>query len=85
MPKMSKKRALIVVSAILGVVLIISAFFTLFRAESITVAKSLKANGLCYGPFRDGQSPNAEIFPSADQIREDLVNFEGYDESHTYL
>lgn len=27
--------------------------------------------GVCYGPFRDGQSPNGKL-PSADQIREDL-------------
>lgn len=28
---------------------------------------------VCYGPFRDGQSPDAGIYPSEAQIREDLT------------
>ena len=39
---------------------------------NVTIAESLNANGLCYGPFRDGQSPDAGIFPTTDQIKEDL-------------
>lgn len=58
------------------VVLIISTVFILCSRDNskqpFTVPKSLEANGLCYSPFRDGQSPEAGIFPTADQIKEDL-------------
>jgi exo-beta-1,3-glucanase (GH17 family) len=29
-------------------------------------------NGLAYGPFRDGQGPDIDIYPSVDQLQEDL-------------
>jgi len=29
-------------------------------------------NGLAYGPFRDGQSPDYDVYPGSEQIREDL-------------
>lgn len=31
------------------------------------------ANAICYSGYRDGQSPPSHIFPSYDQIREDLL------------
>jgi len=40
--------------------------------NSITVAKSLKKNGICYSPFRDGQNPNLGLFPTVEQIKEDM-------------
>lgn len=31
-----------------------------------------KLSGICYGPFRDGQSPVTKIYPTTSQIRADL-------------
>ena len=33
--------------------------------------------GLCYGPFRDGQSPTSGIFPSQSEIEEDMAILSG--------
>lgn len=33
----------------------------------------LMENGLAYGPFRDGQSPDTDLYPSVAQIQEDLT------------
>lgn len=38
----------------------------------ISMNQSLQENGLCYGAFRDGQSPEYKVFPSVEQIEEDL-------------
>ncbi len=38
----------------------------------VATAECLLKNGLGYGPFRDGQGPGAGIYPTVDQIREDL-------------
>lgn len=38
-----------------------------------STSKSRKFNGICYGPFRTGQSPIVKIYPSSKQIREDFV------------
>lgn len=38
-----------------------------------TPAACLMDNGLAYGPFRDGQSPDTNVYPSAEQIKEDLT------------
>jgi exo-beta-1,3-glucanase (GH17 family) len=37
-----------------------------------TVNESLRQNGLCYGPFRDGQNPDVGLFPTSEQIEGDL-------------
>ena len=37
-----------------------------------SLSQSFHENGLCYGSFRDGQSPEYQVFPSTEQIREDL-------------
>ena len=29
-------------------------------------------NGICYGPYRDGQSPGSHVYPSVQQITDDL-------------
>jgi exo-beta-1,3-glucanase (GH17 family) len=47
------------------------------QSDNITVANSLLENGLCYGPFRDGQSPDGGIFPTEQQITEDLQVLKG--------
>lgn len=31
------------------------------------------ANAICYSGFREGQSPNSGVFPSYDEVREDLL------------
>jgi exo-beta-1,3-glucanase (GH17 family) len=36
------------------------------------VEKQKKFNGICYGPFRSGQSPITKIYPNSKQIEEDL-------------
>jgi exo-beta-1,3-glucanase (GH17 family) len=36
-------------------------------------SECLSQNGIVYGPFRDGQSPDAGIYPSDAQIEEDLA------------
>ena len=43
-------------------------------ANSLPVAASGQARiiGVNYGPFRDGQSPDRGIFPTANQLREDM-------------
>jgi len=41
--------------------------------SQITPAESIQENGICYSPFRDGQSPDAGIFPTTEQITEDLT------------
>jgi exo-beta-1,3-glucanase (GH17 family) len=33
----------------------------------------LPGNAICYSGYRDGQSPDAGVFPSYDQVREDLL------------
>jgi exo-beta-1,3-glucanase (GH17 family) len=47
------------------------------QINTITVANSLMENGLCYSPFRDGQSPDGGIFPTEQQITEDLQVLKG--------
>lgn len=32
-----------------------------------------KISGICYGPFRDGQDPNSGIFPTEEELREDIT------------
>lgn len=39
----------------------------------ISPSDSLAANGLAYGPFRDGQNPDVGVFPTVEEIRKDLV------------
>ena len=34
-----------------------------------------KINGLCYGPFRDGQSPITKIYPSLKEVKDDIKLF----------
>jgi exo-beta-1,3-glucanase (GH17 family) len=44
-----------------------------FAAGPVSSAREcLLANGLAYGPFRDGQSPEYDIYPDTQQIKEDL-------------
>ena len=45
-------------------------FFLFFVNFSWAVPKPLY--GLCYGPFREGQSPETGVFPTLAQIQEDL-------------
>ena len=40
--------------------------------SSLNVAESLMENGICYGPYRDGQSPGSHVYPSVQQITDDL-------------
>lgn len=45
-----------------------------FAAQApASLRECLRGNALVYGPFRDGQSPDAGIYPTAVQIEEDLT------------
>jgi exo-beta-1,3-glucanase (GH17 family) len=41
--------------------------------QRLSTKACLLENGLAYGPFRDGQSPDAGIYPTAAQVEEDLT------------
>jgi exo-beta-1,3-glucanase (GH17 family) len=41
--------------------------------QSTVLKDCLSRNGIVYGPFRDGQSPDAGIYPTEAQIEEDLT------------
>ena len=42
--------------------------------NTVTSQDSDLLPGLCYSPFRDGQSPNDQIFPTEEEIIEDLLH-----------
>lgn len=53
----------------------LSLLYSFSPLEQKAEAQELKPfRGLCYGPFRDGQSPEWGVYPSESQIRDDLTN-----------
>src|SRR5437868_6741605 len=40
--------------------------------SKVDLSACLMQNGLAYGPFRDGEGPDMDIYPSAAQIQEDV-------------
>lgn len=47
---------------------------SVYATEStVSFREAFSKNGICYGPFRDGQNPDVELFPTAEQVREDLI------------
>ena len=51
--------------------------FDLFRSQKQAFAPPY-ANAICYSGYREGQSPPSGVFPTYEQIKEDLLILDGF-------
>ena len=68
---------IVICKRIYGVVLLIISSAICFYCNSLWGIETRESlhyplHGICYSPFRDGESPNLGIFPGIDAIKEDL-------------
>jgi len=61
--------------------LVLAGFFPLLGMEEggryPSAREGQRLWGVCYGPFRSGQDPSAGIFPTKEELREDIVFLRG--------
>ena len=64
-------------AGILSVVLAAALWWWVAHPRTLDVAWQGSLTSASFAPFRDGQSPLQEIFPTPEQIEEDLVRLKG--------
>lgn len=65
------------VNLVLGLLIIVALEVEIIRADEHNLYDEKLLHGLDYSPFRDGDNPNWGIFPTLDEIQEDLFIMSG--------
>ena len=71
-----KSSALLTIEMVDGARMDIDATILIFKSnkiDNLTRNSTENLHGICYGPFRENENPNLSIYPTQDEIKEDLI------------